>query len=74
VRWGQKGSNPNTYLFYSRNYDRLDAYKDSLSTIYPKEPCKLNLLAVYQWGEPALNGRKVYKNVLPDFTSGTTDS
>jgi hypothetical protein len=49
-------------------------YKGSLSTIYPKKPCKLSLLAVDQWGDSALNGRKVYKNVLPDFSGVTTDS
>jgi hypothetical protein len=49
-------------------------YKDSLSTIYQKKPYKLSLLAVDQCGDPALNGRKVYKNVLPDFSGVTTDS
>ena len=49
-------------------------YKDSLSTIYPRKPCNLTLLAVDQWGDPSLNGRKVSKNVLPDFSGVTTDS
>ena len=49
-------------------------YKDSLSTIYPKKPCKLSLLAVDQWGDLALNGRKVYRNVLRDFSVVTTYS
>jgi len=37
------------YLF--RDYNGLDMYKDSLSTIYPLELCKLTLLAVDQWGD-----------------------
>ena len=49
-------------------------YKGSLSTIYPKKPGNLSLLAVDQWLDLALNGRKVYKNVLPDFSTVTTDS
>jgi hypothetical protein len=49
-------------------------YKDSFSITYPKTPCKLSLLAVDQWLDPALNGRKVYRNVLPDFSAVTTDS
>jgi hypothetical protein len=47
-------------------------YKDSLSTIYPEKPFKLSLMAVDHWGDPALNGRKVYKNVMPDFSGVTT--
>jgi len=49
-------------------------YKDSLSTIYEKKPYKLSLLAVDQWGDPALNGRKVSKNLLPEFSGVTTDT
>jgi len=52
----------------------LDMYKDSLSTICTKKMCKLSVIPVDQWGVPALKGRKVYKNVLPDFSGGTTDS
>jgi len=35
----------------SRDYNGLDMYKDSLSTIYPLKLCKLTLLAVDQWGD-----------------------
>jgi len=49
-------------------------YKDSLSTIYPKKQCKLSVIAFDQLGDSALKGRKVYKNVLPDFSGVTTDS
>ena len=38
----------------------------------PKKPWKLSLVAVDQWGDPALNERKVYRNVLPDFSGVTT--
>jgi len=61
-------------MYWLRDYSRLGMYKYSLSTIYPKKPCKLSLFAVDQWRDPALSGRKVYKNVLPDFCSVTTDS
>jgi len=33
-------------------------YKDSLSTIYPLQLCKLSLLAVDQWGDPGFKWKE----------------
>jgi hypothetical protein len=40
----------------------------------PIKPCKLSLLAVDRWGDPVFKWEEGVKNVLPDFSSVTTES